>query len=89
MQLNPIDALPFLKKDISFSVKRLKKFFTNEDGSSGKLYLISIDLGLNADQIYEICQKNWQIETTETENITESFCNETKSLVKSQFFNVH
>jgi hypothetical protein len=49
-------------KDISFPVKLLKKIFTNEDGSSGTLYLISNDLGLDADRMYEVYQKRWQIE---------------------------
>ena len=49
-------------KDINFPVKLLKKIFTNEDGSSGTLYLISNDLGLDADRIYEVYQKRWQIE---------------------------
>jgi hypothetical protein len=49
-------------KDISFPVKLLKKIFTNEDGSSGTLYLISNDLDLDADRMYEVYQKRWQIE---------------------------
>jgi hypothetical protein len=49
-------------KDICFPVKLLKKIFINEDGSSGTLYLISNDLGLEADRMYEVYQKRWQIE---------------------------
>ena len=33
---------------------KLKKIFTNEDGSSGTLYLISNDPGLDADRMYEV-----------------------------------
>ena len=49
-------------KDISFPVKLLKKIFTNEDGSTGILYLISNDLSIDADRMYEVYQKRWKIE---------------------------
>jgi hypothetical protein len=49
-------------KDISFPVKLLKKIFTNEDEESGTLYLISNELDLDADRMYEVYQKRWQIE---------------------------
>ena len=47
-------------KDISFPVKLLKKVFTNEDGSTGILYLISNDLSIDADRMYEVYQKRWR-----------------------------
>jgi hypothetical protein len=37
------------------------KIFTNEDGSTGILYLISNDLSIDADRIYEVYQKRWKI----------------------------
>ena len=49
-------------KDIAFPVKLLKKIFTNEDGSTGTLYLISNDLTLEADRFYQVYQKRWRIE---------------------------
>ena len=49
-------------KDIAFPVKLLKKIFTNEDGSTGTLYLVTNDLSIDADRIYEVYQKRWRIE---------------------------
>lgn len=49
-------------KDIAFPVKVLKKVFTNEDGSTGTLYLVTNDLSIEADRFYEVYQKRWRIE---------------------------
>lgn len=49
-------------KDISFPVKLLKKVFKNEDGTIGILYLVTNDLSLDADRMYEVYQKRWRIE---------------------------
>jgi hypothetical protein len=49
-------------KDISFPVQLLKKVFTNEDGSTGTLYLVTNDLSIDADRLYEVYQKRWRIE---------------------------
>jgi hypothetical protein len=49
-------------KNIAFPVKLLKKVFTNEDGSTGTLYLVTNDLTIDADRMYEVYQKRWRIE---------------------------
>jgi DDE superfamily endonuclease len=49
-------------KDISFPVQLIKKVFTNEDGSNGTLYLVTNDLSIDADRIYQVYQKRWRIE---------------------------
>lgn len=49
-------------KDIAFPVQLLKKVFTNEDGSTGILYLVTNDLSIDADRLYEVYQKRWRIE---------------------------
>jgi len=49
-------------KDIAFPVKLLKKVFTNEDQSTGILYLVTNDLSIDADRIYEVYQKRWRVE---------------------------
>ena len=49
-------------KDVDFPVAITKKVFTNEDLSTGELYLISNNLGLSGDDIYTIYQKRWIIE---------------------------
>ena len=49
-------------KGMSFPVMLLKRVFKNENESTGTLYLITNDLGIDADRIYEIYQKRWRIE---------------------------
>lgn len=49
-------------KGNSFPVILIKKIFTNEDGSTGVLYLASNDLNHDADYLYQIYQKRWQVE---------------------------
>ena len=49
-------------KDLSFPVSLMKKVFKNEDGSTGELYLVTNDLEIDAEKIYEIYQKRWRIE---------------------------
>lgn len=49
-------------KDMSFPVTLLKRVFKNENGSTGVLYLVTNDLNIDADQIYNIYQKRWRIE---------------------------
>lgn len=56
------DALTVYLKDIPFPVQLLKKVFTNEDGSTGTLYLVTNDLSIEADRIYTVYQKRWRIE---------------------------
>lgn len=49
-------------KGIEFLVILIKKVFINEDNSTGILYLVSNDINHDADHLYEIYQKRWQIE---------------------------
>ena len=59
---NDGDCTAVYLKDIAFPVKLLKKVFTNEDGSTGTLYLVTNDLSIDADRIYKVYQKRWRIE---------------------------
>jgi hypothetical protein len=63
---NDGDANTVYLKDISFPVQLLKKVFTNEDGSTGTLYLVTNDLSIDADRLYEVYQKRWRIEEYHT-----------------------
>ena len=49
-------------KGMTFPVTLIKKVFTNEDGSTGILYLVSNDLTHDAEHLYSIYKKRWQIE---------------------------
>lgn len=56
------DSSTVYLKDMAFPVKLLKKVFTNEDGSTGTLYLVTNDLTIDTDRIYEVYQKRWRVE---------------------------
>jgi len=56
------DARIVWLKDLRFPVKVLKRVFKNENGTTGILYLITNDLNLDTDQIYDTYQKRWRIE---------------------------
>lgn len=59
---NDGDSNTVYLKDVGFPVQLIKKVFTNEDGSTGILYLVTNDLSIDADRIYEVYQKRWRIE---------------------------
>lgn len=49
-------------KNLAFPVQLLKKVFTNEDGSTGTLYLVTNDLSIEANRTYSLYQKRWKVE---------------------------
>ncbi len=49
-------------KGVFFQVMLIKKVFTNEDGSTGVLYLASNDIEHEVSHLYQIYQKRWRIE---------------------------
>lgn len=49
-------------RNVDFPVTLIKKVFINENGTTGYLYLVSNDLNHDADHLYQIYQKRWQIE---------------------------
>lgn len=49
-------------KGLDFPVALIKQVFTNKDGSTGKLYLISNDLNLTANDLIAIYKKRWSVE---------------------------
>ena len=62
LQIKDGEARKAWLKDLSLPVTLLKKVFKNEDGSTGTLYLVTNDLDVDSDRIYEIYQKRWRIE---------------------------
>ena len=49
-------------KGNNFPITLIKKIFTNEDGSTGILYLASNDINRDLDHLYQTYQKRWKIE---------------------------
>lgn len=62
LSLEDGQSLTVWLKGIDFPVQLLKKVFSNKDGSTGVLYLVSNDVSLDATHLYELYQKRWQIE---------------------------
>jgi hypothetical protein len=62
LKLEDGQAINVYLKGVDFPVQLLKKIFKNEDGSTGVLYLVTNDLTIDADRIYEVYQKRWRIE---------------------------
>ena len=49
-------------EDLPFPLLLVKQVFTNEDGSTGVLYLVTSNLDLTYDEITAIYQKRWNVE---------------------------
>lgn len=47
---------------VPFALLLVKQVFTNEDGSTGLLYLATSDTGLSAEQVTAIYHKRWKVE---------------------------
>lgn len=62
LNLKDGEARKIYLKNLSMPVSLIKKVFKNENGSTGTLYLVTNDLEIDADRIYEIYQKRWRIE---------------------------
>lgn len=62
LELEDGQAVKVRLKGFDFPVQLLKKVFKNENGSTGVLYLVSNDLTKDADHLYRIYQKRWNIE---------------------------
>ena len=62
LKLKDGESVEVFLKQTSFPVQITKKVFKNEDGSTGTLFLVTNDLTIDADRIYEVYQKRWRIE---------------------------
>jgi hypothetical protein len=62
LEMNDGDSKIVWLKDNPFPVKLVKKIFKNEDNTMGILYIVSNDLTTEADVLYEVYKKRWQIE---------------------------
>jgi hypothetical protein len=49
-------------EEVDFPLLLAKEVFTNEDGSTGTLYLVTSDLTLSYDQMTKLYKKRWSIE---------------------------
>jgi hypothetical protein len=56
------EAVKVWIKDLAIEVLLCKFVFTNKDGSTGEMYLISNDLTLSADDFQTLYKKRWGVE---------------------------
>jgi hypothetical protein len=62
LELKPGQCRLVYLKGVDFPVLVAKQVFTNQDGSTGTLYLVSSDTTLTYDQLTTIYQKRWHVE---------------------------
>lgn len=62
LDLQPGSSLIVYIKGLDFPVQLIKQVFTNKDGSTGELYLVSNDLELNYEDQTGIYQIRWKVE---------------------------
>ena len=62
LNIEPNTEMMIYLETVDFALKLVKQVFTNADGSSGILYLVSSDLELTYDQVTTIYRKRWNVE---------------------------
>ena len=62
LEIETNTELEIYLEGVEFPLTLVKQVFTNEDGSTGLLYLIASDKTLSFDQITTIYQRRWNVE---------------------------
>jgi hypothetical protein len=62
LELEPMKPVTVYLEGVNFALLLLKQVFTNEDGSTGILYLVASDTTLDGNGITAIYQKQWNVE---------------------------
>jgi len=62
LPLQPEQPVKVWIKDLEIEVLLCKFVFTNKDGSTGEMYLVSNDLELSADKFQTLYKKRWSVE---------------------------
>jgi hypothetical protein len=62
LELEPMQPITVYLESFPFALQVIKQVFTNEDGSTGILYLVTSDTTLSGDDITAIYQKRWNVE---------------------------
>jgi hypothetical protein len=63
LELQANQTIEVWLKGLDFPVLLAKQVFTNKDGSTGELYIVTNDLELDYAKITSIYQKRWRVET--------------------------
>jgi len=62
LELEPMKPVTVYLEGVEFALLLVKQVFTNEDGSTGILYLVTSDTTLDGNGITTIYQKRWNVE---------------------------
>jgi hypothetical protein len=62
LELEAMKPVTVYLEGVNFALHLVKQVFTNEDGSTGILYLVTSDTTLNGNGITAIYQKRWNVE---------------------------
>ena len=62
LELEPMKPVRVYLEGVEFALLLVKQVFTNEDGSTGILYLVTSDTTLEGNGITTIYQKRWNVE---------------------------
>ena len=62
LELEQMQPVTVYLESVPFALRLIKQVFTNEDGSTGSLYLVTSDTTLSGDGISTIYQKRWNVE---------------------------
>jgi len=62
LELEPMQPVTVYLESVPFALLLIKQVFTNEDGSTGTLYLVTSDTALSGNGIATIYQKRWNVE---------------------------
>jgi len=62
LELEPKQPVTVYLESVPFALLLIKQIFTNEDGSTGTLYLVTSDTTLSGDGISTIYHKRWNVE---------------------------
>jgi hypothetical protein len=62
LELEPVQPVTVYLESVLFPLLLIKQVFTNEDGSTGTMYLVTSDTTLSGDGMTTIYQKRWNVE---------------------------
>lgn len=63
LNLEPMKPVTVYLEGVEFALQLVKQVFTNEDGSTGNLYLVTSDTTLDGNGMTTIYQKRWNVES--------------------------
>lgn len=62
LELEPMQPVTVYLESVPFALLLIQQVFTNEDGTTGTLYLVTSDTTLSGESISTIYQKRWNVE---------------------------